>query len=79
MGAYGRAYVKGNDLMYRSVTPYDEGFWTRDSEGNVIREKTGGTAYRYAGPYTTVGAAKRSRGPGGWVEVCRPVWERLEE
>lgn len=80
MGAYGRNYVKGNDPMYRAVTPYEEFFWTRDERGNLVREGTGRTLYRYTGPYTTAGAAKRSRGPGGWVEVIRePAWERLEE
>lgn len=74
-----RAYVKGDDPMYRSVTPYEEWFYTRDERNNLVREKTGNILHRYAGPYTTVGAAKRSRGPGGWVEVCHPVWEKLEE
>lgn len=74
-----RAYVKGDDPMYRAVTPYEEGFWTRDDCNNLVWEKTGKILHRFYGPYTTVGAAKRQRGPGGWVEVCRPVWEKLEE
>jgi hypothetical protein len=66
MSSTTRAYVKGDDPMYRSVTPVPE---------SPLRI----AGVRYAGPYTTVGAAKRSRGPGGWVEVCRPVWEKLED
>jgi hypothetical protein len=79
MSSTTRAYVKGDDPMFRSVTPYEESFWARDAQGFLVREGTGKTLYRYAGPYTTVGAAKRSRGTGGWVEVCHPVWEKLEE
>lgn len=79
MSSTTRAYVKGDDPMYRSVTPYEETFWSRDGSGGLTREKTGKTLCRYAGPYSTVGAAKRSKGTGGWVEVCHPVWERLEE
>lgn len=75
-----RSYVKGNDPMYRAVTPYEERTWVRDELGNLRSEPTGRTLYRYAGPYTTEGAAKRQRGPGGWVEVIlRPAWEKLEE
>jgi hypothetical protein len=74
MSSTTRAYVKGDDPMYRSVTPYEERVWDREAGYTP----TGKTLYRYAGPYTTVGAAKRSRGTGGWVEVCRPVWEKLE-
>ena len=77
MGAYGRNYVKGNDPMYRAVTPYAEHRWNPEKRAS---EPTGRTLLRYAGPYTTEGAAKRQRGPGGWVEVIlEPAWERLEE
>jgi hypothetical protein len=69
MSGYTRDYVKGDNPMYRSVTPYS---WVNHT--GCLHEEM-----RYAGPYTTVGAAKRSRGPGGWVEICRPVWEKLEE
>jgi hypothetical protein len=65
-----RAYVKGDDPMYRSVTPYS---YTPRLGGNTIH------TVRYAGPYATVGPAKASRGPGGWVEVCHPIWEKLED
>lgn len=77
MGGYVRNYVEGNDPMYRAVTPYMEYRWNYEKG---CSEPTGRTLYRYTGPYTTAGAAKRSRGPGGWVEVIRePAWERLEE
>jgi len=77
MGAYGRNYVKGNDPMYRAVTPYPERRWNQEEQRS---EPTGRTLYRYAGPYTTKGAAKRQRGSGGWVEVIlNPAWERLED
>jgi hypothetical protein len=69
MSSYTRAYVKGDDPMYRAVTEYR---WT-DREGKLHWET------RYAGPYATVGPAKAARGDGGWIEVCHPVWERLEE
>jgi hypothetical protein len=70
MSSTTRAYVKGDDPMYRSVTPYT--YTTRAFGGETVH------GVRYAGPYATVGPAKASRGPGGWVEVCRPVWEKLE-
>jgi hypothetical protein len=70
MSGYTREYVKGDNPMFRSVTPYS---WISRDTGCAHEEM------RYAGPYTTIGAAKRSRGPGGWVEVCHPVWEKLEE
>lgn len=73
MSSFTRAYVKGDDPMYRAVEPYS--YWYTNEDGE--RARGGGT--RYAGPYTTVGAAKRARGTGGWVEVCHPVWERLED
>lgn len=77
MGYRTRSYVKGDDPMYRAVTPYAEHRWNPDTRAS---EPTGRTLYRYAGPYTTEGAAKRQRGPGGWVEVIlRPAWEKLEE
>lgn len=77
MSAYGREYVRGDDPMYRAVTPYAEQRWNHEERRS---EPTGRTLYRYAGPYTTEGAAKRQRGPRGWVEVIlHPAWERLEE
>lgn len=81
MGAYGRNYVRGDDPMYRAVTPYT---YTpqRFNWDTKEYEATGPEEHRvsYRGPYTTLGAAKRQRGPGGWVEVIRePAWERLEE
>lgn len=79
MSSTTRAYVESDNPMYRAVTPYEEGFYTRDSANNLRWEKTGKILHRFCGPYTTVGAAKRMRGTGGWVEVCRPVWEKLEE
>lgn len=74
MSGYTREYVKGDDPMYRSVTPFDHRW-----RGGAWEHADNAVGVRYAGPYTTVGAAKRSRGTGGWVEVCRPVWEKLEE
>ena len=65
--------------MFRSVTPYEEVGYDRDEDGNFVRVKTGRILHRYAGPYATVGPAKAARGPGGWIEVCHPVWEKLEE
>lgn len=73
MSSRTRSYVKGDSPMYRAVTPWS--YWYTNQEGE--RALTSGI--RYAGPYTTPGAAKRMRGTGGWVEVCYPVWERLEE
>lgn len=79
MSSTTRNYVTGDNPMYRAVTPYSY-------RQTVLNRETGqyekgdlihGT--RYAGPYATVGPAKANRGPGGWVEVCHPVWERLEE
>lgn len=79
MGYRTRNYVTGDNPMYRSVTPYEEGFYGRDELNNLRWEKTGRILHRYAGPYATVGPAKAARGDGGWIEVCHPVWERLEE
>lgn len=70
MSSTTRAYVKSDNPMYRSVTPYS---WVNRDTGCTHEEM------RYAGPYATVGPAKAARGPGGWVEVCHPVWEKLEE
>jgi hypothetical protein len=75
MSSTTRAYVKGDDPMYRSVTPYQYYALKEPSTGE--RELIKGV--RYAGPYATIGPAKASRGPLGWVEVCHPVWEKLEE
>jgi hypothetical protein len=76
MGYHKRNDVEGNNPMYRSVTPYKDRVW--DPEHKTY-ERTGATLLRYAGPYATVGPAKAARGEGGWIEVCHPVWERLEE
>ncbi len=73
MSSRTRNYVNGDNPMYRSVTPYS--YWSTNVDGERAMES--GT--RYAGPYASIGAAKRMRGTGGWVEVCNPVWEKLEE
>jgi len=70
MSGYGRNYVKGDDPMYRAVWVNS---WV-DRDTGCVHEVT-----RYAGPYATKGAAKAQRGSRGWVEVCHPVWEKLEE
>lgn len=70
MGAYERNYVTGDSPMYRAV-------WVarwKDRDTGCTHEEI-----RYAGPYATKRAAKGQCGPGGWVEVCHLVWERLEE
>jgi hypothetical protein len=70
MGGYGRNYVRGDSPMYRAV-------WVRrwvNRDTGCVHEETS-----YAGPYSTLGPAKRMRGPGGWVEVCYPQWQKLEE
>lgn len=79
MSGYTREYVKGDDPMYRSVTPYSYRGMVRNPDTQEWEPGETIHSVRYAGPYTTVRAAKRSRGPGGWVEVCNPVWEKLEE
>lgn len=58
-----RNYVRGSDPMYRAVVEYPTG------------------RIGYFGPYSTLAAAKRQRSKAypSWVEVCRPIWERLEE
>lgn len=83
MGSTVRDYVKGDDPMYRAVVPYTHTPKRYNRETRQY-EVTGPTEHRvhYRGPYASLGAAKRQRGPrggGGWVEVCRPVWEKLEE
>lgn len=70
-----RAYIRGDDVMYRSVTPVAVRKW---NETTRDYEPTGEIRYRYVGPYSTRGPAMASRGPGGWVEVCQPVWEKAE-
>lgn len=74
MSGYGRNYVSGDNPMYRAVNPYDHRW-----RGGAWATADNSVGVRYAGPYATKGAAKGQCDPGGWVEVCRPVWEKLEE
>jgi len=74
MSSRTRSYVKGDNPMYRAVTPFDHRW-----RGGAWVHADNAVGVRYAGPYSTKGAAKGQCGKGGWVEVCYPVWERLEE
>lgn len=71
MSSTTRDYVRGNDPMWRSVTPVTVRVWNEDIRDY---EPTGEIWYRYAGPYSTRGPAMASRGPDGWIEKCEPIW-----